>query len=125
MCQKSQQDKSPQQVTICDQHTKQVPLLYTFAFPGAEWWCPFCGHTEGLFGGKQVEFTADLVTEKKQWEEKTKEYLQARSRLSCSSLIWEGKRISPGELPATERDRLIGIARAYEGIMKENDSHYE
>lgn len=34
------------------------PLLWTFAFPGCEWYCPSCGAASGMLGfGKKVKLT--------------------------------------------------------------------
>ena len=48
-------------IKVCPCHTNQVPLLWTFKFPGAEYWCPFCGYTCGMFGqGSDVPETDEL-----------------------------------------------------------------
>lgn len=38
-------------ITICKDHQDyQVPLIWTFIFPGHEYWCPYCDHKYGMFG---------------------------------------------------------------------------
>lgn len=65
------------EIKICDNHEKQVPLLWTFKFDGYEYWCPYCGYKCGMLGaGKTVKIPGtDLLEQKKYWEEKSKEYL--------------------------------------------------
>ncbi len=95
-----------QTIKICSCHQEQVPLIWTFAFPGAEYWCPACGYTSGMFGaGENVSETPDLVVSKAKWVEISNDYLTAKSRLGCHSLEWDGKRISPSELPEEEIER--------------------
>jgi len=49
------------EIRICDRHEKQVPLIWTFAFPGSEYWCPYCGGNFGMLGaGEMVESTMSL-----------------------------------------------------------------
>ncbi len=93
-------------IKICACHDEEVPLLWTFAFPGAEYWCPACGYTNGMFGaGQEVEVTMPLKRLKVQWKKRSEEFLDAMSTFSCSELEWEGKRTKPSELPQEEKDR--------------------
>ena len=85
---------SNNKITICTNHPEyKVPMIWTYAFPGAEWWCPYCGDTQGMFGGKSVEATKELKDDKKAWEKVSKPYLNAVSTFACESLIWRKKRI--------------------------------
>lgn len=100
---------------ICNRHEKQVPLLWTFAFPGSEYWCPYCGGNWGMLGaGENVEVTFALKRAKVEWTHKSKEFLHARGVSGCSSLEWEGKRISPEDLPDEEKERLQKIIDEWE-----------
>lgn len=46
---------------VCPSHSIHVPLLFTFKFPGAEYWCPVCGANWGVLGaGVKVPFTNAL-----------------------------------------------------------------
>lgn len=37
------------EILICREHPEyQVPMIWTFKFPGAEYWCPYCGKQEGM-----------------------------------------------------------------------------
>jgi hypothetical protein len=64
----------------CKEEEPQTPLLWTFKFSGAEYWCPSCGYTSGMFGaGTSVPITKELKKEKKKWEKKTKPYLSGET----------------------------------------------
>ena len=101
-------------IAICPYHQqKQTPLIWTYAFPGAEWWCPACGANFGMFGEKQEEATPELLKLKEELKEKTQEFLSARGTFSCSSLKWKGERITPDKLPAEEIERRKKIITEY------------
>ena len=60
-------------VCNCDEKT---PLLWTFKFDGAEYWCPRCGYTSGMFGaGIDIESTPELEQSLIDWKGKSKPYL--------------------------------------------------
>jgi len=64
-------------IKICDCHEKQVPLIWTFRHDGYEWWCPYCGYKEGMFGaGKDVPLTVELTKQKEIWKKKAFKYLK-------------------------------------------------
>lgn len=69
------------EIRICDNHIKQVPLIWTFKFAGAEYWCPFCGKKSGMLGaGKIVKIPGtDLLEQKEIWENKAKPYLNGET----------------------------------------------
>lgn len=100
-------------IKICSNHEEyQVPLLWTFAFRGAEFWCPFCGRSEGMLGaGEDVEETEDLIKRREIYKTRTAVYLDAIGTEICASLMYEGERISPEELPQEEKDRLSIIRK--------------
>ena len=63
--------KAEKEIKICSNHTEQIPLIWTFAFPGAEYWCPYCGFTGGMFGsGENVPETPALLQKAKEWKKK-------------------------------------------------------
>lgn len=65
------------EILICPLHSKQIPLIFTFKFLGAELWCPYCGHTTGApFGHfKRVKIPGiDLLQEQDRWLEKSKAF---------------------------------------------------
>lgn len=102
-------DSQKKVITICDNHQKQypTPLIKTFAFRGAELWCPFCGTSIGMFdGGIDVESTPELEKRKDEYKLKYSEYLHAFGVLSASKTEWEGEMIEPSNLPEKEKERL-------------------
>lgn len=100
-------------INVCPKHPEnQVAMLSTMAFRGAEFWCPYCGHLEGMFGGMiEVDLTEELKKETIAWKEKTKAFLNALSTFTCSKLEWEGKMISPTDLPEAEIIKQKNIVR--------------
>lgn len=102
-------------IRICKNHQGyKVPLIYTFAFNKSEFWCPYCGFNGGFFGsGKQVESTARLRNRYRRFKKASKDFLEARSIKICSSTMWEGKRISPKDLPQEEKDRIEKVIGSY------------
>lgn len=97
-------------ILVCADHEEYpVPLIGTMVFMGAEKWCPFCGETGDIFYGERIELTPELEKRKEIYKKASNEYLDARGTFACSSLEWEGKRISPSELPETEKERCRTI----------------
>ena len=92
---------------ICNNHldTRPTPLIFTFAFPSCEYWCPYCGYKSGMFGaGTQIEETPELVQREKDDWENAKPFLIAIGRRSCVSTLFEGKQVAPEDLPQSEKD---------------------
>lgn len=97
-------------ILICADHEEYpVPLIGTLVFMGAEKWCPFCGETGDIFYGERIDSTPELEKRKETYKKASNEYLDAKGALSCSSLEWEGKRISPNELPDVVKERYWRI----------------
>ena len=64
-------------IRICSRHDKKVPLIYTFKFMGAEFWCPACGANYGILGaGDIVKSTKALEKSAIKWREKALPYLR-------------------------------------------------
>ena len=103
-------------IRICEDHQEYpVPLIWTFAFNGSEYWCPFCGFNGGMFGsGKEVPITAELKERRTRYEKFSKEFLHATGILVCVSTYFQGKRIPPSELPKEEQDRLAKIREEWD-----------
>lgn len=99
---------------VCNRHEGNVPLIWTFAFAGAEYWCPCCGANYGMLGaGEIVEVEYSDMREAVRWRQKSREFLDARSTLVCDSLIWEGERIDREDLPLEEVERCSKIVKEY------------
>lgn len=111
------------EVLCCSRHEKNVQLVWTFAFPGAEYWCPYCGCSEGMLGAGEIrQLTFSERREMIKYRYIGKEYLQARSTAVCSSLMWKGERIKPEDLPIEERKRIKKVIDEWEyPINKEEE----
>ena len=110
------------EIRVCPNHQdeEKVPLIGTMAFPGAEYWCPGCGYVHGIMGaGEIVNRTEELDNREDYWRKLGKEYLEAKSTLSCSSLMWEGERVSPEDLPEEEKERVQAVIKAWKYKFEE------
>ncbi len=98
---------------ICRNHIEyQVPLIWTFAWNGAEYWCPYCGsHTGAMGGGDKIEETEELKKRLELYEKATKEYINAIGVPTCVSTEWEGVQTKPEDLPEEEKERLSKIRK--------------
>ena len=69
------------QVPACDsRHHKRPPMLiWTFAFRGAEYWCPMCGRTWGMFGVPRVDPWRGMKAQHAKNVAATEAYLKARA----------------------------------------------
>jgi hypothetical protein len=66
------------EMNLCPEHDLQVPLIFTFKFPGAELWCPHCGYTTGAPFGytKRVKDPdTDLLDQQRRWENIARPFL--------------------------------------------------
>lgn len=103
-----------EQMNMCNCGNKSTPLIFTFAFPGAEYWCPYCGGLFDIFGsGHKVEKTPELEKELTELTKSVKEYLSAKSTFCCESLMYEGERIKPRDLPKHEIERRQNIIKNF------------
>ncbi len=102
-----------EEIRICRDHDYEVPLIWTFAFNGAEYWCPYCGVNLGMMGaGIRVKATEELLTRLEKYEKASEEYLRAKSISVCVGMECEGKQIHPDDLPQEEKDRVEAILKA-------------
>ncbi len=103
-----------EQVRICRNHQdkEETPLIETFAFNGAEYWCPACGTTGGMMGaGELVPFTWWLHNRLIKYKKKSSRFLSARSSLICSELKYKGEWITPKELPERSRNYRKSVVK--------------
>jgi hypothetical protein len=114
------------EVRCCNQHEENVQLVWTFAFPGAEYWCPFCGYTSGMMGaGEYRELTFAERREMVKYRHIGDEYLSARSAACCSELKWEGKWIKPDDLPDHEKERIQKVIDEWKYPHEELEAEIE
>lgn len=110
-------------IRICSNHPEyEVPLIWTFAFPYAEYWCPYCGAKYGMLGaGKLVPLIDELEQRHKQYKAFSDEFLHANGVQVCVSTLWEGERIKPERLPQHEKDRLQKVISDWKYEVKIED----
>lgn len=107
------------EIRICTRHDEEVPLIWTFAFNGSEYWCPACGFNGGMFGsGKKVELTPELKKSAKIWEKKAKEFLNAKSMLVCYSMQIDGVEVMRKDIPKELMEKSRKIVESWEYQIK-------
>lgn len=65
-------------IRICSNHQEEyaTPLIYTFAFCGSEYWCPYCGINLGMFeADKLIKSTPILINRYRKLKKLSKPYL--------------------------------------------------
>ena len=97
---------------ICSNHSEyQVPLIWTFAFNGAEYWCPYCGCNEGMLGaGENVDDTEKLWGRHAIYKKYSEFYLEARSKLVCVKFKINDGMMDRKDMPADMERELKEIA---------------
>ena len=100
-----------EKIKICDNHSGyEVPLIWTFAFMGCEYWCPYCGFKGGMLGsGHDVEITDKLKIRLEKYKKFSNLYLNAKKNFVCYKTEWMGKYLKPSDLPEKEKNRLRKI----------------
>ena len=96
---------------ICSYHQDyETPLIWTYAFRGAEYWCPYCGFSGGMLGsGDAIEETEELKKRLEIYEKLSEDYLHAHGTTYCIETMWKGERVKLGDLPEEEKQRLAKI----------------
>lgn len=104
------------EIVVCDS-CKNMPLVWTFAFNGAEYWCPYCGKTFGCFGRDRVKSTPKL--EEKLWlyEKYSRKYLSAKSSQVCCERKINGKWVKQEDIPVKFKTRMAKIVKEYKYRM--------
>jgi hypothetical protein len=101
------------EIKICDNYDHgnyKVPFIGTFAFNGAEYWCPYCGKTAGMFGsGERVDETELLAGRHAIYEAHSSLFLRCKGILVCSGLTYKKKEIRRDEIP----ELVFDFARHY------------
>ena len=104
-------DALGRETLICPEHQDyQVPLIGTLAFVKAERWCPYCGKAMGMFGDyKTVETTDELRIRHDSYRACYSAYLVAYGTFHARSVLFEGKRVEPADLPEEEIRRRTEV----------------
>lgn len=105
-------------IKICSNHSDYpVPLLWTFAFIGAEYWCPHCGYTGGMLGsGERVEPTPELLATQTAFKKLSKPYLHALAfsgRSGAEAVKYQGQWVKPKDLPTEYLAELQATIKAW------------
>ena len=90
-----------ERIKICRNHQeRQTPLIFTMAFPGAEYWCPWCGAVEGMMGaGESVAETEELRRTRDDDAALAAPYIRAVSCRTASGVKHNDEWIKPRDLP--------------------------
>lgn len=89
------------EVIICSHHKERpTQLIWTFAFPYKEFWCPACGAKWGMMGaGDNVKWTPAIHDRYVADKKRSKRFLSAVGRKSCSKFKYKGEWYEPSEIP--------------------------
>ena len=88
------------EITVCDCHKKDVQLIWTFAFPYKEFWCPYCGATYGMMGaGRNAKWNWKIHNEYVNNLKRSRKFLRANGALCCSKFKYRGEWIEPSDMP--------------------------
>lgn len=103
------------EVTVCDCHDKDVQLIWTFAFPYKEFWCPYCGATYGMMGaGRNAKWNWRIHNEYVENLRKSGNFLRANETLCCARFKYKGEWIKPSEMPEKLRKYYQNQAKKWE-----------
>lgn len=103
-------------ITICDEHKEsQTPLIWTFAFNGYEYWCPFCFKTFGMLDSHiDVPRTESLEKKYSFYKDKTKKYLNAKATMICCGKNIKGKFVARKDFTRSRITRCKNIISHFE-----------
>lgn len=113
--------KKEEEIRVCNRCDDygETPLIWTFAFNGAEYWCPACGATYGMLGaGKMVPCTTTLKSRLAEDQKASKVYLRARGTLICAQTKYKGEWVSPRDLPENVLNKLKEKATSWKYRVK-------
>lgn len=110
-------------MVICSTHREEypTPLIFTFAFIYAEYWCPYCGRKSGMFDGGHLRLSDDLPASMVETLQKRHDkflklampFMEAAGVRVCSSLEWpkgSGQQVKPRDLPSDVRAEFKRVA---------------
>jgi len=80
--------------------TRNIPLIGTLSFRGAERWCPYCGMSTGMFGNYQeIRITPTLQQMLIVYTAHTREYLDGVGSQTCVGRLINGKSVNREDFP--------------------------
>lgn len=110
------------EINVCPNHSEYlVPMISTFAFNGAEHWCPFCGEKLGMFSTGKAERTPELIERLRIYKAHWKQYLNAVGTLSCSSMEYKGRTVQREDLPEEFINEQLVLAETWESEVVAED----
>jgi len=115
--------REPYTMAVCTSHEQPVPMIWTFAFAGSEYWCPECGKNLGMWSAEKVSGTPELKKRLKELTKATDKYLDARSALTCDEINYRGKWIKPKDLPEKVIAKYKKIIKDFEDAIKQKQSN--
>ena len=114
--------REPYTMAVCTSHEQPIPMIWTFAFTGSEYWCPECGSNRGAFDADKIDATIELEKQRNQLIKSTEKYLDARSALTCDEIKYRGKWIKPKDLPEKVIAKYKKIIKDFEDAMEQKQS---
>lgn len=111
-----------EKIKICSNHQdkEQTPLIWTFAFDYAEYWCPYCGCNEGMLGaGDDIEWTQELQDRHDKYKKESRAFLKAKCAMVCSWLTINGKKRTFDSLPLQTQSYYKNKSKSWK--YKQND----
>lgn len=104
------------EIRICSSHRdkEETPLIFTFAFDGAEYWCPYCGANYGIFGaGDMVKNSKKIENRHEKYKKLSKRYLSSKSMMICSCRLINGKERTFDSLPPQTKSYHINMSKSW------------
>ena len=110
----------PETLPCCPNHWRYtVPLIWTFAFPKREYWCPFCGWGSGMYADYAEENKTDTLDRRlAAFEKFSKEYLSAQALTLGAGVKRDDKVMRLAELPQSEQDQIAETIKAWRYNVK-------
>lgn len=103
------------EITICARcqyDNKEIPMIGTMVFMGAELWCPYCGNSTGIFGERtEVKETQALLNAYEIYYAHARRYLDAMGDLTCTAKEIDGERVERGDFPSGMVENARNIVR--------------
>lgn len=107
-------------IRICPRHQHyKVPLIWTFAFPYKEYWCPYCGYTHGMLGaGIEVDWDYRLENKLERYKKFSKAFLHATSLTCCARTRYKREWILPNALPKKSKQYYARVRKNWKYKVK-------